>query len=1119
MRITAFLRTALAIVAFVVAQETWALADTTGSITGKVTDQNGSAIAGAKVTAADASQTSGATTGTNGFYAIVNLNPDTYAVTASKDGYDTTTVYGVTVTQNQTTAADIKMRPAVKTIGHITTTATSSVVSKTVTGDLYAVNAAAINRAQGSSGGAETLYSQNSIVGSLPGVVRYQVGSGPGYTGQGQLSLRGGQPDQVGFELDGVPLNRGFDFYNGTTFNTNGLASLQVYTGGAPADAGRAMSGYVNEVISRGKYPGGADFTLISGTPLYNHSAQADVYGGTPDNRFTYYVSTLGVNNYVNFGDRSNLANTSISVPAGDAGCAAFNASPSVVSSHQPLNCSQSYILNSPVSQGAYTSNPFAALRDTAANLNWQFQHNGLNDNLQMLYVVGTGLEAPYGLYGTYQADPAQASTNYSGDGICATGNCPPGSPPNALTWPTGTFYKGATGHPYSPALLTSLTWPTSNGSVSGPIPSTFQDSQSQQYSIEKVGYTRALTQGSFLRLFGYVMYSGWTLDQPINGFVGSSFYQLHDNATGMTLDYENQINQQNLVKLIGDWSRDLTLRYNYFNYASSGGVVDCAVGGAPVPCTPGAPVVRVGAPLSNWSTVTPLDWDGVISDTFKPNDKVQLDLGLRWDEFAFQLMPMQITGPQGLAYLGEEANGMCLNGYAYSPSDPRIIGPNGNQNCHDIITAAQLNPGNAADQAAFTGVTGNAFSGKDAVGAAGWQNVSNALAYFYLSPRFGMTFNLDPRDVLRASVGRYVQPANSAFVQYADNPIFGPGRTVRRLNQFYTGLNFLAVHNVLPEDSTNYDLSLEHEFSGGYSLKLTPFYRNTRNQVLQIPFNPQSPSFTTGDNFGVARISGFEFLGVRSVTGQEGLGGTLAVTFTNSLIRFDDSPQGGGSFIDLMNGTLPNGQCATVVGTVAGICGYNAVHGTHYALLDPKGYYHPSYVMSPNATTPSYSVPWVINLGLDWRTHGFDVLPTFNYQSGNPYGEPLNFPDPSGLAPNGPDPYTRTFDSIGAFKGPSWWTLNMALSHDIAHNLKASILGTNLISGIHNQGYPWELPANLQNISYQDNTFYNTSPLGALAAVPANPATAYYGSNYYPYSSAGILPMRTYVFAISGKI
>ena len=950
---TGFLRTALVALLVMIVQGTWALAGTTGAITGKVTDNSGNSIAGAKVTASSPGQTASVTTGSNGFYAILNLSPDTFTVTASKDGYDTVSVYGITVTADQIATGDIKLGQAVKTIGHITTTATVSVVNKTVTGDLYAVNAQAINKYNGAAGGSETLYSQNSVVGSLPGVVRYAVGTGPGYGGQGQLSLRGGSPDQVGYELEGVPLNRGFDFYNGTAFTTNGLSSLQVYTGGAPADEGHAMSGFINEGIQRGKYPGGADFNVTVGSPLYNHTVLADVYGSTPDQRFTYFISTLATNSYVNFGDRSNLANTSFTVPANDPGCGAFNAIEATGFGFPALDCTKSYILNQPVSNGAFGSTPFNFGRDTAANVHWAFAHNGVTDDLQALYVIGSTRAVPLGPYGTVGADLSVQSQALGVGGVFPNAQ-------NQPTWPTGAYYQGQVGQPFNPALVLPLAYPSSQGSVlgnyltgfsGGVIPPTYTDTQTTEYAIEKVGYTRALTQSSFLRLVGYKMYSQWSNDQELEPFFGDSFYQLHDNLTGVTFDYQNQINQQNLVKLIGDWSRDLTLRYNYFNYASSGGAPeDCVVAGVrQAPCTtPGALVTRVGAPLSNWSTVTPLSWDGVISDTWRPSEKLNFDFGLRWDELGFQLMPLKITGPDGLAYLAEEVDGQCLDGFNYSPNDPRIVGPTGNQNCFDLLTG-----GGANGQR----VTGNAITGKDLPGAAAWANAGGTLAYFSLSPRFGLTWTAGARDVVRLSIGRYVQPPNSAYEQYRDNPQWGPGRTVRRLNQFYTGLNFYAVHNVLPEDSTNYDLSFEHEFNGGVSMKLTPYYRNTRNQVLNIPFNPQSPSFVTGDNFGNSRIKGAEFLLSKNVTAENGIGGTLAATYTDTKIRFARAP-GGTSFIDLVNGTGLNGQC---VGS--GICGYNQAYHTNYALLDPTAYYSPSFVMAPTATGPTYDVKWVVNL------------------------------------------------------------------------------------------------------------------------------------------------------------
>jgi len=1060
------LRIALLAAMVLLLQGTWALAGTTGNVNGTVRDTNGNAIAGARVTVVSPSQTETLTTGSNGFYSALNLSPDTYAVTASKDGYDPATVFGITVQADQSTRADVTLRAATKVLGRVLTTSAASVVSRTVTGDLYSVSSQAISSYAGSAGGAETLYSQNGVVGSLPGVVR-QVGSGGGYGGQGQLSLRGGAFDQVGYELEGVPLNRGFDFYNGTAFVTNGLASLEVYTGGEPADAGRAMSGFINEVINRGKYPGGGDFTGVMGSPVFNHTVQADVYGGTPDSKFTYYISTLAANSAYNFGDRHDLDNQAINVPANDPGCPLFNIiTPPSTPGGTPLNCGVANSLTQPQSIAAYGVNPFAPERDTVTNLHWTLGHNGLNDDIQALYMVGTTVATPYGKYAGNNLDPS-IYTAYSGGVV---------GPQGQNFWPTGVFYNGFVGQPYNPALLETLTWPTS-GNSTGAVPSVFTDSQSTQYSISKLGYTRALSQSAFLRVYAYMMYSAWTLDQPLNGIIGSSFYQLHDHATGYSMNFQDQLNQANLLKITADYSKDLTLRTNYFNY--TGAPPRCTGG----PCVPGSIVNRVGAPSNNWSTVTPIDTDFVIADNLKLGDKVLFDIGLRFDQFRFQLMPMIVKGTNGLAYQGEELYGQCLRGFAYSPTDPMIIGPAGNQNCFQILSA-DPNP-------------------KNQPGAANWQDATGDLVFNTTSPRFGATFTLSPANVIRFSVGRYVQPPNSAFEQYRDNPQWGAGRTVSRLNSFYSGLGFLVVHNVQPEDSTNYDLSFEHDFSNGLSTKITPYYRNTRGQVLNLPVNPTSPSFVTGFNFGAARIKGVEFLLRQNRSSANGLSGTLAATYTDSKIRFTRGPSGA-SFIDVVNGQIAQ---------------YNTAHATNLALLDPNGYYSPSFTQAPTATSPSYDVRFVINLNLNYHTNGFDISPTLNYQSGNPYGDPLQFPDITGLATNGPDPYTHVFDAPGSLKGPSWYTVNLGVSHDLGKNVKASILATNLFSSVSNHGYPWEQPTSQKIVSYADNFFYSAAPLGAFGTVGPSPATAYYGDNYYPYAAGTALPFREYVFSVSTKL
>ena len=1048
------------------------LAGTTGVISGRVTDDKGGPIAGARVTAISPSESKSATTDATGFYSILNLSPDTYAVASSKDGFDTISVTGYTVQADQTTRVDLSMKPSAKVIGHITASANASVVNKAVTGDLYAVNAQAINSYQGSAGGAETLYSQNGVVGSLPGVLR-SVGTGGGYAGNGSISMRGGTNDQVGFELEGIPLNRSFDAANATSFVTNGLSSLEVYTGGEPADAGRSMSGYINEQIRRGSYPGGSDLTFVAGAPVYNHTFQADAYGGTPDQRFTWYLSTLAVNADYNFSNRSNLDNATQPVAANDPTCAFFNAQ-----NGTSIDCTKPFNVTDVISHAAFWNfiNPSAAIRDTVLNLHYQVRHGDMADDIQALYNVGTtGNPFPYS-GGMLDPNLAEFLT-----------------PGGAVGWPFGRLYIGPLGQPFNGASVERLTWPSSNQSI-GPIPSNFQDHQNTQSGIEKLGYTREFTPSSFLRVYAYSLYSLWAFDQPTNPFVGDSWYQLHDNATGYTMNYQNQVNARHLLRFDVDYVKDLTLRYNYapdfFGFDSAPDTIGSNVkstefGGVQALCGtislglaglkqcggPGDTVAFIGGPYAYWNQLPAINTDLAIADSWQASDNLLIDLGARLDRFQIVLTPLQITGPNGIAEQAQNQFGTCLDGYNYAPGEP----------CNGYLNAI-------ATQFAAPNV---------APGAAHWQNVSGSLFFNEFSPRFGVTYTLPDRDVLRFSVGRYVEPPNTFGEEYIAAPVWGAGNTVSVLNNFYDGLGFLAVHNIKPQDSTNYDASYERDFGGGWSAKITPFIRNTRGQILSIPVTPNNPTFVTGYNFGTARIRGSEFLLRKVRSGQDGLSATFSATYTDTKLRYERT-LGTTNFIDTIN---------------TQISAYNAAYSTHFPLFDPNGFYSPSAFQAFGSFSPSYDVRWVANLTLDERTHGFDIIPTFNYQSGSPYGDPLQFPDfgPQGLS-FGPDPYTHQFDGLGSLVGPSWLTMNLGISHDIARNMKGSLLVTNVFTTVHNHGYPWEFPAKDQVLAYEDNEFYGFNTFGSFAP-------HYAGDAYYPYAPASLNPTPEFVFSVSMKM
>ncbi len=838
------------------------------------------------------------------------------------------------------------------------------------------------------------------------------------------------------------------------------------------------MSGYINEVIQRGKYPGGGDITGVIGSPTFNHTAQGDVYGGTPDNKFTYYISTLALNSQYEFGQRGNADGLSLTIPAGDPGCAA-----AAIQNGTPFACNPATgalaattSTRVPVAIASFFSNPYASERDTVSNFHWSLSHNNLNDDLQALYVVGATFTPNF--YAGQGIDPVVG-------GSFANAN-------NQITWPTSVLYTQPVGTPYNPGALSTLTWPSSGNSIGGVIPNNYVDGQTTQYSIEKVGYTRALSQNAFLRVYAYQLYSAWLIDSATQTQNNGDYYQLHDNATGYTLNFQDQLNDKNLLKIDGDYTRDLTLRYNYINYASQqrlpgekrGRVLCGSILGGPATltatCNPGDNVAQIRGPYAYWSSTTPLNSDIVVSDQWKPSDRFLVDLGVRFDRFGYQLMPLQINGANGLAEQAQNQFGVCLAGYAYAAGE----------SCNSYLSNLSVADGHP----------------EFAPGATTWADVSGTLTFNQTSPRLGITYTANPQNVFRASVGRYVQPPNSAFEEYRANPRFGAGDTVSILNRFYAaaGLNFHAVHNILPEDSTNYDFSFEHDFGNGLSAKITPYYRNTRNQVLNLPVDPTNPTFVTGLNVGTARIKGSEFLIRANRQHENGLSATLSATYTDSKLRFTKNASGL-SFIDIINGVSPSGVCMG-----SGICGYNAAHNTNFPLEDAAGYYSPSFTQSPFFFSPSYDVRWVASLNLDERVNGFDITPTLGYQSGAPYGEPLLFPDTTGPNNIGPDPYTGKFDAIGSLKGPSSLTMNLGIAHDISKNVKGSFLITNLFTAIHNQGYAWEYPTSQQILSYSDNAFYAGEPFGA---------TPYAGANYFAYAPSGANPTRQFIFSLSAKI
>ena len=275
------------------AQGTWALAGTTGTLAGSVTDSStGKAVADAKVTAVSPSQTATTTTDAGGHFTFISLMPDTYTVSVEKDGYAPQSIAGVTIFADQSFNLPITTHPELKTIAVAHSRAAGNLVKPGTTSDIYSVNSATQQVVSGSSGGYN-LNAAYSAVYQQPGVTSYI-----GNAGWGQVFyIRGGAYSQTGYEFDGVPVNRAFDNYQADSLSSLGQQELQVYTGGSPAGASSAtLGGYLNQVIKTGTYPGFGTIQGGIGAPGFYHSLTAEAGGATPNRMFSYYVGLQGYN-------------------------------------------------------------------------------------------------------------------------------------------------------------------------------------------------------------------------------------------------------------------------------------------------------------------------------------------------------------------------------------------------------------------------------------------------------------------------------------------------------------------------------------------------------------------------------------------------------------------------------------------------------------------------------------------------------------------------------------------------------------------------------------------------------------------------------------------------------
>ena len=984
-----FLKIVFLALLVVLVQGTWALAGTTGTLSGYVIQADGTALADAKVTATSPSDSVSTTTDAGGHFVFVSLTPDTYTVTASKDGYDPTTQPGVTVLADSTQVTRITLHQTVKVLGHVTSTAQAALVKAGTTADVYSINATTSAKSA-TLGGGGSLGQAYGAIASQPGVV-----VPPGQMGWFQtIHIRGGDFDQVGYEFDGVPVLRSYDNYPTTSASTLGQQELQIYTGGAPANSeSQGLAGYINQVIKSGTYPGFANLNLGIGSPTMYNSMQLEVGGATPNRNFSYYLAFGNSSQNFRYFDNNNGASlqsqfgTPIAPGSPAGGCGAPNAK----------NFSSCYA--SGIGPGGYVMAPPIDSFDVAQswdhesimNLHFGIPHkiDSGKDDIQLLY------DNTY-LHNTYYSSASDWGLPSTPAFQAAYG----GNSYGYLSGPIfGWQFLGQPGATFpttvSAAKLQSMVNPVyfaynPNSVTTGSIPINQRDGTANPNSIIKLQFQHNIGTDQYIRVYGFENWSEWPQTCPntgatdFEGYCPLNYY-VSTYTSGISSQYANQINDKNLINIeVSDfWATDYrandTTMYNQVSgslnrhthldsflylvnaknptngvcYDPSGNAVSCYSSQAISVGLCGAGTAGLGVPALSGNCLAdlihglgpqglpatlpatcgggPCEWFAAETGRRGGGNYAKPNFG--WLSLQDQWKPSQNLlfniGARYTRYFYQLANtgGPAQNFWFNAFNNSYCVFPGGGQ-------VPAYNPANDA------GVNQACPAGE--VPAHMTNLPSDTETFTDLEPRIGGTYTANSDNVIRFNYGRYNQPPNTAYEQY---DLLNQDLASYDANNFWPVGFTTTTHHITPPTADNYDASWEHRFAGSdVSFKLTPFLRRTRGQIQNF-FLDQKTGFVSGLNAGNQTSDGVEFELSKGDFNQNGLSGLFSFTFTHSFINYSSLANGGSvlstvnvaiqqynSFTGRCAGTNPsnnpNSLCGTFGGANAVAC-FNPTSGT----------------------------------------------------------------------------------------------------------------------------------------------------------------------------------------------
>src|SRR5947209_8252236 len=269
-----------------------------GTIQGTVKDPNGAVVPSAKVTVKQSvtGYTQSAQTDTDGTFKLVNVPFNTYTIHAEAAGFQAAE-QPVDLESNIPLSVDLTLNVA-GTAASVTVTTSNSVdVESDRTSSDTDINQPVLERPVG----ATPSRAIENIVASTPGFVTDD---------NGRMHPRGSE-SQVQYVIDGVPVTDNLSAIFSTSVDARTLRTVEVLTGGIPAEFGDKLAGVINvntrsglEVPTQGglSFSGGSFSTGEVGADFSTHTKRFGFLTNLSATTSQRYLDPPTIDNFHNFG-------------------------------------------------------------------------------------------------------------------------------------------------------------------------------------------------------------------------------------------------------------------------------------------------------------------------------------------------------------------------------------------------------------------------------------------------------------------------------------------------------------------------------------------------------------------------------------------------------------------------------------------------------------------------------------------------------------------------------------------------------------------------------------------------------------------------------------------------